>query len=164
MRILFSILAALWLFSSCSKDGSSGKIAIYPVTVTHFTAGECKVDPDSAVLDPGPLFDDGDIESYNATTYDFTLTSNAAQLFNAQMPRSVFAMTLNKKVIYYFVHMPMFMSSSCYQSITANVLTTTNKLSVRLGYAAPSSMQALIKDERNNEELIEALRSQGKIR
>ncbi|MDB5210730.1 MAG: hypothetical protein JWQ30_1557 [Sediminibacterium sp.] len=163
MRKLFSILAISWLFFACSKDGNSGKIEVYAVTANNFTAGVCKVDPDSTVLASTPLFDDGDIVLYNSTTCDFILKSNAAQLFNAQAPRSVFAVTLNKKVIYYFVHMPTFMSSSCYQSITANVLTTINKMYVRLGYASPSSMQALIKDERNNAELLAALSAQGKL-
>ncbi|MES2333006.1 MAG: hypothetical protein V4539_25580 [Bacteroidota bacterium] len=163
MRILFSILAISWLFSSCSKDSSSGKIEIYAVTARNFTVVPCKVDPDSTVITSTPLFDDGDIVSYNSTTYDFTLSSNAAQLFNAQTPRSVFALTLNKKVIYYFVHMPIFISSSCDQSITANVLTTTNKMTVRLGWGTLPSMQALIKDERNNAELLAALSAQGKL-
>lgn len=80
------------------------------------------------------------------------------------MGRTPFAVTVDKRVIYYAFYMPNYLSSSCDHSITMNIdWTSGNSIYLRLGY--PGQLQGVpIEDKRNDPELLATLKAEGKLR
>lgn len=96
--------------------------------------------------------------------YTFRLTAAAIQKLKALSDRTPFAVTVDKQVIYYGFYKPGFSSASCDQSITMDILWTTDyAIHLRLGY--PGLLQGTtIEDSRNDPKLIATLKKQGKLR
>jgi hypothetical protein len=122
------------------------------------------VNPATAVLQNKPLVLNDDILEYSDDEYTFQLKEDAHKKIKALMDRTPFAVTLNKRVVYYGIFKPGFSSSSCDHSITMDASwSAAGKISLTLGY--PGLMQGVtITDRRNDPALLLALKQQGKLR
>ncbi|WP_153800280.1 hypothetical protein [Foetidibacter luteolus] len=168
MKNIYLLIACFCLstFSSCSKDGVGTQVEIYLLKSFELVPGKCQVNTSTTVLEDQPFISNSDIKKYSRLQHEFTLAPGTWQKFFHLKGREVFAVTVNKKVIYYAVHMPIYLSSTCFESITMRAFggnDTDVKLTAALGYPGQGS-GATVNDERNNNTLINALRSQGKLR
>ncbi|NEU07625.1 hypothetical protein GZH53_04795 [Flavihumibacter sp. R14] len=164
MRSLFYVLTIIVLCLSCKKDNQkAGKpVEIYLLKNYQLMAGKCQVDPSASVLQDIPAIRNQDILEYSETKYQFKLTNAAIQKVKDLRDFTPFAVTVDKQVIYYGFFKPGISSSSCDHSITMDVVWGSDKISMKLGY--PGQMQGvIIDDQRNNPNLITALKNQGKL-
>ena len=163
---LVIFLAVLLSGLSCKKSSykpqGNGLVEIYGLESYHFVPNKCQVDPSSAVLKVIPVITNSQIISYSKGDYEFRLTNPGKEAAKAFKDIFVFAVTVNKEVIYYGIYKPFTSSSSCDHSITMNISYPNSNLSMRLGY--PSPMPGItIDDQRNNPKLLAALEAQGKL-
>ncbi|WP_426061635.1 hypothetical protein [Hymenobacter sp. B1770] len=166
MKKLFLILALTATCVSCKKDDTNAgeTVEIYLLKSYQLTAGKCEVNSSAAVLEDAAVIQDQDILEYSKTNHQFKLTNTAIQKTKALGDRTPFAVTVNKKVIYYGFFKPGFSSSSCDHSITMDInWQSENKIDLKLGYPTQLSGVA-INDQRNNLVLLAILRKQGKLR
>ncbi|SFQ05118.1 hypothetical protein [Hymenobacter arizonensis] len=166
MTKLVLILAMAAACVSCKKDNSnSGEtVEVYLLKSYQLTAGKCEIDASSAVLEDAAIIQNQEILEYAKTSYQFKLADPAVQKTKALGDRTPFAVTVDKKVIYYGFFKPGYSSSSCDHSITMDLdWTTGNRISLKLGYPGP--LQGVtIEDRRNNPVLLATLNKQGKLR
>lgn len=159
--ILFFTIAVL--FFSCDKKIIDGKekVEIYLLR-SHNTVGfKCEVDPSTAVLENDPIISNDDIIRYHKYTHTFIVKEAAVKSLQQKGGRIPFAVTVDKKVIYYGFYMPSIMSSTCEHSITMKE-TSDTKILMSLGY--PFDYKDNIIDKRNDPALLKALNDQGKLR
>lgn len=170
MKLTILILSTLTIFSSCEKKSKvdngelSGKneVAIYLLKTSQQVSGLCKVDPATAVLADTPFTKNEEIRFYSSSIHEFTLTDEASNRIALLPLRANFAVTVNRKVIYYGVYMPVTMSSTCLNSITMHIANQAEgRITLQLGYPGENNN---IEDKRNDSKLIAALHSQGKLR
>lgn len=160
MKKLLLILLGFIPVLSCTKD-HSGQVEIYLLSSSSLISGQCAVNPVTAVLENNAFIKNDEIISYDMAAYSYQLSTTAMQKINALQPRVPFAFTVNKEIIFLGINMPMVLSSSCNNSITMSGLS--REIWLRLGYPGITA-GTVIDDQRNNSKLIDALRSQGKIR
>lgn len=166
MRKLFYILATTSIFFSCKKENTKAgeNVEIYLLKTFKTITGKCQVDPSTAVLQNSPTVNNGDIVEYSPTAYTFKLSDNAIEKIKNLKDFAAFAVTVDKRVIYYGFFKPAYSSSSCDHSVTMDIDWAANdKILMSLGYPGP--MQSItIADERNNPLLIATLQAQGKLK
>ncbi|QMU27257.1 hypothetical protein [Adhaeribacter radiodurans] len=164
-KLIFLIIPIVFNLLSCKKDdGGVGKnVEIYLLKNYQVMPGKCQVNPLSSVLQDTATVKNQDILQYSKTDYQFKLSDIAIQKVKTFKDKTPFAVTVDKQVVYYGFFKPNFSSSSCDNSITMDITTATeNKISVNLGYPGP--LQGVtIDDQRNNPNLIRALKNQGKL-
>jgi hypothetical protein len=161
-KLIFIIFISLALTSCKKNTAERGDVELYLLETFQLVPGKCKVDAGSATLKDTPLLTNRDFLEYRTDDYDFKLTKDACQKIKDLTPRTPFAITVDKKVIYYAMFMPSFMSSTCDQSITMD-LRLENMIHMSLGY--PWAMGSdPVDDQRSNRELLTALKKQGKLR
>lgn len=172
MKLTILILSTLAVFSSCEKKSKvdneepSGKnqVAIYLLQTSQTVPGLCKVDPNTAVLSDTAFIKNSEIIEYFKSAGEFRITTEALRRISLLRERTTFAVTVDKKVIYYGVNMPLTMSSTCPNSITMHIsVSQQDRLVLQLGYPEQAADPGII-DERNNEKLMNALESQNKLR
>lgn len=162
MRPVHFILLTSFLFFSCKKDNlAGGKLEIYLLKSYQLVPGKCQVNGDSAVLEETALVNNDDILRYHKKEYQFTLTDSSMLKIKALMDRTPFALTVNRKVVYYGIVKPIYSSSTCFHSITMDYVFPNGKITMSLGYPGGGTN---IDDQRNNPILLAALKSQGKLR
>ena len=163
---LFYILTLSTIFFSCKKDTTKAgeKVEIYILKTYKTVVGKCQVDPSTAVLQNTPTVTNDDIIEYSPTAYTFKLSDNAIEKIKNLKDFAAFAVTVDKRLIYYGFFKPGYSSSSCDHSITMDIAWAANdKILMSLGYPGP--MQSItIADERNNPLLIATLQAQGKLK
>jgi hypothetical protein len=139
-------------------------VEIYLFKTFQTVTGKCQIDASASLLQDKAAIKNQDILEYSQTNYQFKLTDPAIQRVKTFKDFTPFAVTVDKQVIYYGFFKPSISSSSCDNSITMDLdWTSGNKISLKLGY--PGQLQGVtIDDERNNQKLITALKSQGKLK
>jgi hypothetical protein len=165
IKAIFLILTACLLFFSCENAGKSvagKKVEIFLLASYDWIQDKCQVDPAAIVLQEKPFIENTDILSYDSKVYEYTLTEKATQKLTTILPRTPFAITVDKQVIFLFVHMPPIMSSTCLESITMSVDTSQSKMLLQLGYPW-LTVGTAIDDKRNHPKLLETLANQGKL-
>ncbi len=166
MRRSLSIFTISILLFSCKKDNlTAGEpVEIYLLGSYGYVTGKCQVDAATATLQDEPIAGNSDIERYSQADHQFTISEDVIQHIRALGDGEAFAVTVDKKVIYYGFFKPSYSSSSCDNSITMNAdFSADNKITVKLGY--PGLIEGtVIEDERNNAILLAALKKQGKLR
>jgi hypothetical protein len=168
MRILLFILLIALLGGACKKDyGTSGQsLEFYVLRLHQQIPGKCQVDPATAELVDIPTIKNDDILSYNKADYQFKFSPEAYQrlttLFQA-LGRVAFAVTVDKKVVYYGYYSNPILSSSCEHSIGMELtLPVVNSIAMVLG--CPSGANSGINDLRNDNLILATLQKQGKLR
>jgi len=167
MRLLFFILVLTSFSFACKKDKNNvppgEAIEIYTFESSQMVAGKCQVDAAASVLNATPLVRNQDIIDYSKGNHRFRLSAEAVAKVK-DLNRIPFALTVDKKVIYYGIFKPIYSSSSCEHSITMGQDGPgNNEVSVRLGY--PDGLViASIEDKRNDGLLLSTLKKQGKLR
>jgi len=172
MKYLVIALIISTLLLSCEKDNNGAdkkefgkseveKIEIYLLKSSERIPGLCKVNPVTAVLADTPFTRDEEIRYYSRSASEFTFTKEASDRISRLPGRTDFAVTVNRKVIYYGVHMPLTMSSTCAQSITMHISNQVEgRVAIQLGYPGEN---ASIEDLRGDSILIATLQRQGKL-
>jgi hypothetical protein len=163
MRTLLFILALTAFCTSCKKNTvKPGEVVeIYLFKTSLAVPGKCQVDPSTAVLQDTSIIKNQDILAYSRNNYQFKLTKSAIEKVKIFRDFTPFAVTVDRKVIYYGIFKPSFSSSSCDHSITMD-LDWVENIFLRLGY--PGLPQGVtIDDQRNNSLLIATLKNQGKL-
>jgi hypothetical protein len=166
MRPILYFLTIAIICLSCKKENAKGgdTVEVYLFKRSQLVTGKCQIDPLLSVLQDTAIIKNQDILEYSQSNYQFKLTDLAIQKVKTFPDFTSFAVTVDRKVIYYGFFKPSISSSSCDHSITMDLdRTSGNKIDLRLGY--PSLMQGVtIDDERNNSKLIATLRNQGKLK
>ncbi len=166
MRSVILLLVVITACISCNKENTEGsKVEIYKLSFFGFVTGKCQVDEAvSTILDSATIQND-DILEYEPGTCRFTLTPKGMlNVKNAFTDFEPFAVTVDKRVIYYGIFKPSYSSASCDHSITMDIdWENDRKIRMQLGY--PGLLQGVnIDDQRNNQQLIGTLRNQHKLR
>lgn len=164
MRLFVFVFILAVIHLSCKKDnGQPGeKLEIYLLKSYQLVAGKCQVAPNSAVMQNTSIVKNEDIIEYVKAEYQFTLSATAAQRIKAlNNDGAAFAVTIDRKVIYYGIYKPYYSSSSCANSIIMSYPMSDNKITMSLGYAGTDNN---INDQRNNPGIIATLTKQGKLR
>ena len=136
MRALIYVLTLATLSFSCSKNkvNTGESVEIYLLEKYQTVAGKCQIDPSVSVLQNTATIKNQDILEYSTANHKFTLSDPAIQKVKAFRDFTPFAVTIDKRVIYYGFFKPAISSSSCNNSITMDVdWTTGNKISLNLG-------------------------------
>src|SRR5918993_1255147 len=120
-RLILITFTTLILFACKKNTAERRDVELYPLETFQLVTGKCQVDAGSAILEGAPLLHNEDFLEYRRDDYEFTLTKAAFGKLKALTPRTPVAITVNKKVIYYAIYMPSFMSSTCDQSITMDI-------------------------------------------
>ncbi len=168
MNRLRIVLLIVFLFSACSKGGdkeiTGDKVEIYLLKFSENIPGLCKINAVTALLSDTPFVKNEDILFYSRLAFEFTLTKDACDRVALLPARANFAMTVDKRVVYYGVNMPLYTSSICDNSITMHVSNkAAGRITMQLGYPW-EGQQNFIKDERNSTIFINALSKQDKLR
>jgi hypothetical protein len=166
MRYILLAGSLIILLFSCNKNREkAGKnVELYLLGSYRWVTGQCKVDSSQVVLESSPFIKNEDFLQYNSHSYQFTLTGSAHEKLRKLPGRTPFAVTVDKKVIYFGVYMPLYMSSVCFNSITM-AESWDQPAGISINLASPGTMGgAGIDDQRNNPILLATLKSQGKLR
>ena len=164
MRIISIFIIFLGL-TACKKDkaGTAGEQVEIYLLASYQTAGnECRVIPSLARLESSPLVQNRQIKEYSAGNFAFTVTADALERIKALPGRTAFAVTIDRKVVYYGFYMPAIMSSTCFESITMDISWTNPRIFMSLGY--PGIFSPQVEDQRNHPDLLRTLEAQGKLR
>ena len=165
MRPSLTILVIVVAFAGCKKQKAPNvDVAIYLLKSFATVNGNCQVNGGTALLQDLPLANNSDIISYSPASYQYQLSDAAIQKVKTLDERNAFAVTVDKKVIYYGLVKLNIFSSSCDHSITMDIMwASSNKIQFNLGY--PGQLPgSLIDDQRNNSALVAALQAQGKLK
>lgn len=163
MKQLLGLVILIIVLHSCEKNWASGRdVEIYLLAQGNLSQGSCKVDPSTAELTSRPVLRSDDIISYSSSTHIFTVKAEAVGGLEDLNDKTLFAVTVDKEVIYYGVVKPSYSSSSCDQSITMNNTLLGNTIEMNLGYPGQVA-GVVIEDKRNDPRLIATLRSLDKL-
>lgn len=163
MRLTCLLVAAALFCLSCKREDAGGEaVELYLLKNSPTVPGKCQVDASLAQLEDNPAVSNEDIMAYAMSTHTFQLSDAAFRRVKAFSDRTAFAVTVDRRVIYYGFFKPSISSSSCGESITMDVLPDKNVV-LRLGY--PGVMTGVtIDDQRNNASLLATLNKQNKLR
>ena len=164
MKSLLVIISAALLFLACKKDSTPAgeKAEIYLLNSYRFIPLKCQVDASTAVLEITPIITNEDILSYSKTKHEIKLSGLVYEKLKKLSDQTPFAVTIDKKVLYYGVLKPGYSSSSCNHSITMDYVLPGNKVGFHLGY--PGDMAAgTIDDIRNHPLWLNTLNNQRKL-
>ncbi|MEO5996228.1 MAG: hypothetical protein ABIN89_05850 [Chitinophagaceae bacterium] len=155
------------LLASCKKDKvkAGNNVEMYLLSSYQAVSGKCQVDSSLSVLQDVPLIRNEEILQYSRSTYAYSLTISAIQKIKNLIGRTPFAITVDRKVIFYGFYMPPIMSSTCFDSITMDAVgfDQTNTMYMRQGY--PGALSGVpFDDQRNNLKLIATFSNQGKLK
>lgn len=167
-RSFVAFVFFLFLFSACKKsdfdaNSAGDRLEIFALKKFQWQSNNvCAVNPASVELEKEPLIGNNDIVSYNRSDFMFEIKETAAQNVKNFGPRAPFAVAVDGEIIYIGVHMPSFLSSVCFESITMQHWFPNN-VEVRLGY--PGSLEGKgIDDRRNDARILATLKKQGKLK
>lgn len=166
MRQQFLFIVFLFIITSCNKDKvkAGNDVELYLLSSFQLVPGKCQVDSASTILQNLPLVGNQDILQYNRGTFEYTLSNAAMEKLKQLIGRTPFAITVDKKVIFFGFYMPSYMSSTCFNSITMNFsFSQSNSMFMNLGYPGELS-GTFIDDQRNNPKLIVTFANQGKLK
>src|SRR5688500_12346566 len=156
------LLAGLACEKATVKAPGDQLVEIYALEYYQRVQNKCQVDASTAVLKANPVIHNDEILSYSKSSHEFQLTDQGKQAAASFIDHYVFAVTVNKEVVYYGFFKLLTSSSSCDHSLTMNIAYPSGNLSMELGYPGP--MQGVtIDDQRNNSKLLAALETQGKL-
>src|SRR5215203_3963132 len=129
MLRLLSIFIVFIGFLSCEKykPKAQKEVEFILLKSFQFVPGKCQVDAATVTLETLPLVTNNDILWYSKKNYEFGLAASSIQKINSLGGRSAFAVTVDKKIIFFGVYMPLIMSSTCDHSITMDVNTLSNR-------------------------------------
>ena len=167
---VFAVFACfLALLPACKKSesdaGAGGdRLEIFSLKKFQWESdNRCAVAPASAELEKEPLVGNDDIVSYSQSGFAFELKEPAMQKVKNLSPRAPFAVTVDGEIVYIGVHMPNFMSSVCFESITMQSWIP-DKIELRLGYPGVLEGAPGIDDRRNDAKILATLKKQGKLK
>ncbi|OQP56850.1 hypothetical protein A3860_09710 [Niastella vici] len=166
MKLIPILLIFNIILLSCKKDKVSGgeTVEIYLLKTSQTVPGKCQIDAAASSIQDTPEITNDDILEYSQIAREFKLSAIAIQKVKAFHDFTPFAVTVDRKVIYYGFFKPGISSSSCTNSITMDIsLSSGNKIVLRLGYPAAID-DAGFDDQRNNSWLLGTLEKQGKLR
>lgn len=166
MRPLIFLLIINTVCISCSKENTAGsKVEIYLLRDFGFVTGKCKVDPTASNIQDVATIQNDDILEYERNTRRFKLSDEGIlKVKNSLTDFTPFAVTVDRRIIYYGLFKSSYSSASCDHSITMqNDWEDNSKIRMQLGY--PGSQQGTgIDDQRNNQLLIGTLQKQHKLK
>lgn len=160
------ILNITVICGSCKKERVNGgeTVEIYLLKTSQTVPGKCQIDASASSIQDTPEITNDDILEYSQISREFKLTDIAFQKVKSFHDFTPFAVTVDRKVIYYGFFKPGTSSSSCDYSVTMDITWSAgNKIVLRLGY--PAVIDGIdIDDQRNNSWLLGTLEKQGKLR
>lgn len=166
MRPLLFMLMLTAVGFSCKKDKikAGNTVEFYLLKTYQLLNRRCQIDPSTASLQDTAIIRNQDILEYSQNHYEFRLRDAAIQKIKTFKDNTPFAVTVDKKVIYYGFFKPSYSSSLCAHSITMDIAWTSGDR-IRLSFGYPGAIDGVtIEDQRNNRTLIATLRKQGKLR
>jgi imidazoleglycerol phosphate synthase glutamine amidotransferase subunit HisH len=167
MRIIISLCLATVLITACSKERTD-KVEIYMLksfTRTMNTATTpATITYSNAELESSPLVADKNILFYTKSSTTFKLNKNIKPVIIDYAGDKGFAVTVNKKVIYFGQFHPSYYSSIAFGVATIDpILFQDNELKIR--YATPTGYASLQQfDKRNDNAILDALQASGRLR
>ncbi len=171
LSALISGLLALLLLSptACEKwrGDAEGDVELYLLESYQTEDQSCAIVFSSVKINEAPLIAYPDIKSYDSKKRIFKISDAAAVVVKDQehsVNGIAFAVVANDEVVYTGYFWPAYSSATCqWIVIDPLMISGDNELRVELGY--PGLMDgAYIPDERNNEQILDIFRRDGKLK
>ena len=171
MRNIIYMCCLLLVFASCKKSreqfaAPGTLVEIYVVKPAGLMGVTCGVSTNMGVLplESSPVITNDQFIWYNRSNGRFKFSHTAFDTLKNRPNMTVLAVTVDKKIIYYFVTRTLTSSLVCPQSITMTPeLPLDDIMRMELtGMPLYSSMSSA-PDERNNALLIATFNAQGKL-
>lgn len=165
----FTLLIPLILSTSCHKTESikfnpGHGVEIYLLKEYNMIDGKCKIDDSTIIMENTALIFNEEIIYYKLSEHIIGITDGGIEKLKDIGDWDAFCVTVNKQLIYSGIFKPGYSSSTCDHSVTINPLSYNNEIHVYLGYPSATIASFDGVDPRENELLIQAFRSQGKLR
>ena len=167
MRNVILCCMAIFLLMSCKKEHTSN-VEIYMLTSfsvdidqTTYPATLTISDP---ILDEKPLVADRDIIYYEKSSTTFWLRNDIKPLIKDYGANKGFAITVDKKPVYFGIFYPLYLSSIPFGLATISPLISgSNDLQINFSMIDGSSdLQQL--DKRNDPTLLNALKESNRLK
>lgn len=160
---LFSLSVGCSTQTDCGCLPTGEKVEFYllksynTIPSSHFTIADAVIENESFIAFK-------DIESYDDTTYEFTLKKAAIDRIRPIYEPKAFAVTVDREIIYTGYFRQSFLSSSCdcIRIDPQSGLLNENKIWIELGYAPSRDLSDM--DKRNDAVLLATLARAGKLR
>jgi hypothetical protein len=166
MRRFICIIAAVTGLICCNKNSrpdNRNDVEIYLLKSYELVPGMCKVNQASVTLEDTPFIKNDEIEQYTPSACEYRFSPPAASKIAALLPRTPFAVTVDRKIIFTGFNMPPYISSSCDHSIVMTSSGSSSRtIQLRLGYPG-IALGTQIDDQRNDARLIAAFLQQRKL-
>ena len=167
MRFILLICLISVFFAACEK-ASDSRVDIY--MLKSFTVNTNQSTPpgittiSNAVLEAAPLVSDNDIAYYTQATTTFKLKKDIKSIIKDYGADKAFAVTVNGKAVYYGLFHPAYLSSLVIGLATIDpFLYNEKELTVQFVEIEDNvDLQKL--DKRNDESIITAFSSSGRLR
>lgn len=165
MKFFLLLVASTLLSTACKKDKvAAGELAeVYLLKSYQLVSMKCQVDASTAILELTPIITNDDILEYSQGKYELKISSTSYEKLRLLSDKTPFAITVDKKVLYYGMLKPSYSSSSCDQSITMDYVLPENKVGLHLGYPGDTGA-GVIDDQRNHPLWISTLNKQRKLK
>jgi len=167
MRLFIFCCLAVTLLVGCKKENTS-KVDIY--MLKSFTIGMDQTTTPAtrtitdAILEANPLVADDDIVFYKQSTTTFKLRKNIKPIIQNYGPDKAFAVTIDKQPVYFGKVHPGYLSSMTLGLATFDpILFTENNLQINF-VSIGTDMISLLRDKRNDDRIIRAMKATGRLK
>jgi hypothetical protein len=173
MNYLSYCLLFITLFAACKKDSTAiknaSKVDIYLLKTFSInvdqTTTPSTLSLSNSILADTPLIADKDIELYTQLSTTFKFAKNIKSLIQNYGGDKAFAVTVDNQPVYFGIFHPAYLSSIAYGLATIDpiIYTTNNEISIQ--YATLTGNTYLLQfDRRNDDKIINALKTTGRVR
>ena len=167
MRSILLICLISVFFAACEK-GSDSRVDIY--MLKSFTINTNQSTPpgmstiSNAVLEATPLVSDKAIEYYTQSTTTFKLKKDIKPIIEDYSTDKAFAVTVNGKAVYYGLFHPAYLSSLTIGLATIDPFLYNEKELIVQFVEIEDNVDLQKLDKRNDERIITAFSSSGRLR
>ena len=168
-QLLILLVLLFTTTTSCDKwrGDAEGDVELYLLESYQTEDQSCAIVFSSVKINEAPLIAYPDIKSYDSKKRIFKISDAAAVVVKDQehsVNGIAFAVVANDEVVYTGYFWPAYSSATCqWIVIDPLMISGDNELRVELGY--PGLMDgAYIPDERNNEQILDIFRRDGKLK
>lgn len=167
MKLIIAFSLALILFAGCKKEHHHS-VDIYLLKSFNVSVGQSstgEVSNTNAILDDAPLVANQDIRFYKRKTTTFILKKDIKTILQNYGADKAFAVTIDDQPVYYGKFHPGYLSSLAFGVATIDPLMIVDDKELKIDFISIEGNSFLqLLDKRNDERIINALRSSGRLR
>lgn len=169
MKYLLFLAAFALLLASCKKEnGGNNSVEVY-LLKSFDTELDASTSPGitrikNPVLENVPLLENGDIIGYRPSSFTLYLNKNIKTAIEGFGPDKGFAVTVNRKPVYYGRFHPAYLSSITFGLATIDpILSSGNEMTIQF-VKLEGSVELNELDKRNDSRITEAFSASNRLR